>query len=106
MRMDAPTIFKMIAVNQAKQINFIVGEKMLKIDMRKIYNFYPIEPAPDPAKLPTSGDLYYECLECTEIVNSLPFIKSACSCGNLVGSEGKLIVKNPESVRVIRGKLR
>ena len=52
---------------------------MLKIDMRKIYNFYPVEPAPDPAKLPTSGDLYYECLECTEIVNSLPFIRSACS---------------------------
>lgn len=79
---------------------------MLKIDMRKIYNFYPVEPAPDPAKLPTSGDLYYECLECTEIVNSLPFIKSAYSCGNLVGGEGKLVVKNPESVRVIRGKLR
>ncbi|MBX3617991.1 hypothetical protein [Nitrosomonas sp.] len=79
---------------------------MLKIDMRKIYNFYPVEPVPDPAALPTSGDLYYECLDCTEIVNSLPFIKSACNCGNLVGSDGKLVVRNPESVRVVRGKLR
>ena len=28
---------------------------MLNIDMRKIYNFYPIEPTPDPAALPTGG---------------------------------------------------
>ena len=37
---------------------------MLNIDMRKIYNFYAVEPAPDPAALPTGGDLYYECLDC------------------------------------------
>ena len=33
---------------------------MLNIDMRKIYNFYPIEPAPDAANLPTGGDIYYD----------------------------------------------
>jgi len=79
---------------------------MLNIDMRKIYNFYPVEPAPDPASLPTGGDLYYECLACTVIVNSVPHIKSACTCGNLVGSGGKLKVQNPEQIRVVRGKLK
>jgi hypothetical protein len=58
---------------------------MLNIDMRKIYNFYPVEPAPNPAALPTGGDLYYECLDCLVIVNSVPHIKAACACGNLEG---------------------
>jgi hypothetical protein len=79
---------------------------MLNIDMRKIYNFYPIEPAPDPASLPTGGDLYYECLDCTVVVNSVPHIKAACACGNLVGGGGKLTIKNPVQVRVVRGKLK
>lgn len=79
---------------------------MLTIDMRKIYNFYPVEPAPDPAALPTGGDLYYECLECSAVVNSVPHIKAACGCGNLAGSGGKLTVANPARVRVVRGKLK
>ncbi len=54
---------------------------MLNIDLRKIYNFYPVEPAPDPAALPTGGDLYYECMDCLVIVNSVPHIKAACACG-------------------------
>jgi hypothetical protein len=80
--------------------------KMLNIDMRKIYNFYPIEPAPDAANLPTGGDIYYECADCQVVVNSVPFIKAACACGNLTGGGGKLTVKNPERVRVVRGKLK
>lgn len=79
---------------------------MAAVDMRKIYNFYPVEPAPDPAALPTGGDLYYECLECSQIVNSVPFIKSACDCGNLQGAGGKLAVQHPARVRVVRGKLK
>jgi hypothetical protein len=79
---------------------------MLNIDMRKIYNFYPIEPAPDAANLPTGGDIYYECLDCQVVVNSVPFIKAACACGNLTGGAGQLTVKNPERVRVVRGKLK
>lgn len=79
---------------------------MQSIDMRKIYNFYPVEPAPDAASLPSAGDLYYECTECLVIVNSVPYIKSACACGNLAGGGGKLEVKNPERVRVVRGKLK
>jgi len=58
---------------------------MLNIDLRKIYNFYPVEPAPDAANLPTGGDIYYECLDCTTVINSVPHIKSACPCGNLTG---------------------
>ena len=73
---------------------------MLNIDLRKIYNFYPVEPAPDPAALPTGGDVYYECLDCSVIVNSVPHIKAACACGNLEGGGGKMGVKNPARVRV------
>ena len=79
---------------------------MLTIDMRKIYNFHPIEPTPDPEALPTGGDIYYECLDCSVIVNSLPYIKSSCSCGNLEGSGGKLTVKNPAQIQVVRGSLK
>jgi hypothetical protein len=79
---------------------------MLNIDMRKIYNFHPVEPAPDGASLPSGGDLYYECMDCTVVVNSVPFIKAACSCGNLQGNAGTIDVKNPERVRVVRGKLK
>ena len=79
---------------------------MLNIDMRKIYHFYPIEPAPDPAGLPTGGDIYYECLDCSVVINSVPHIKALCVCGNLQGSGGVLKVTNPERVRVVRGKLK
>ena len=79
---------------------------MLNIDMRKIYNFYPVEPAPPAGELPTAGDIYYECLDCSVIVNSVPHIKSACACGNLQGSGGKLEVKDPVRVRAVRGKLK
>ena len=79
---------------------------MMNIDMRKIYNFYPVEPAPDPVDLPTGGDLYYECLDCTGIVSSVPRIQSACPCGNLSGNGGQLAVKDPMRVRVVRGKLK
>jgi hypothetical protein len=79
---------------------------MQTIDMRKIYNFRPVEPAPDSAALPTGGDLYYECLDCTMVVNSVPFIQAACTCGNLQGNAGSLDVKNPARVRVVRGKLK
>lgn len=79
---------------------------MLNIDMRKIYNFYPVEPGPSADALPTGGDLYYECLDCSVIVNSVPHIKSACACGNLQGAGGKLEVRDPARVRVVKGKLK
>ena len=79
---------------------------MLNIDMRKIYNFYPVDPAPDPAHLPTGGDIYYECFDCAGIVSSVPHVKAACSCGNLSGGAGKLSVRDATRVRVVRGKLK
>lgn len=79
---------------------------MLNIDMRKIYNFYPIEPKPDPSALPTGGDIYYECMDCMVIVNSVPFVKAACACGNLEGNGGKLTIKMPDRVNVVKGKLK
>lgn len=79
---------------------------MLNIDLRKIYNFYPVEPAPTPDSLPTGGDIYYECLDCTTVINSVPHIKSACPCGNLAGGGGSLTVSKPERVKVVKGKLK
>ncbi|MDR2690111.1 MAG: hypothetical protein LBB76_10195 [Azoarcus sp.] len=76
------------------------------IDMRKIYNFYPVEPAPSPDALPTGGNIYYECTECGQIVLSVPRIKTSCECGNLSGHGGKLTVKDPTKVRVVSGKLK
>ena len=51
---------------------------MLSIDLRKIYLFKPVEPAPDPAHSPGGGDLYYECLDCTAVLNSVAFVASLC----------------------------
>ncbi|MCX8145653.1 MAG: hypothetical protein N3C59_04895 [Azovibrio sp.] len=79
---------------------------MLNIDMRKIYNFYPVEPAPAADALPKAGDLYYECLDCTGIISSVPRIQSACTCGNLSGNGGETVIKDPSRVRVVRGKLK
>jgi len=79
---------------------------MLNIDIREIYNFYPVEPTPGPENLPTGGDLYYECTACTTIISSVPFSHSACSCNNLEGGNGKLAVKDPNNVRVMYGTLK
>ena len=79
---------------------------MLNNDLRKIYKFYPIEPAPAAGALPTGGDVYYECLDCTAIINSMPHIPSACVCGNLQGNGGKVEIKLEERVRAVKGKLK
>ena len=79
---------------------------MLQIDMRKIYNFYPVEPAPPADNLPTGGDLYYECTECKVIINSVPHIKSACTCGNLTGAGGEVKIGDTSKVKVVKGKLK
>lgn len=79
---------------------------MTNIDMRQIYNFYPIEPAPEPADSITGGDIYYECLDCSGVVSSLPFIKVACECGNLTGNSGSVVVQNVAQIRAVRGTLK
>jgi len=79
---------------------------MHKIDLRKIYTFHAVSPAPSPETLPVGGDIYYECLECRGIVSSVPRIRSVCDCGNLAGNEGVLQVGKPDRVCVVRGKLK
>jgi hypothetical protein len=79
---------------------------MSTVDMRKIYKFYPLDQKVDPEKLPTGGDLYYECQECNGIVSSVTFIKAACQCGNLDGNKGTVVVKDSARVTVVRGKLK
>lgn len=74
----------------------------MKIDLRTIYRFQPIE---HTGTLPSGGDVYYECA-CGDIVSSVSFIKASCSCGNLSGGQGSVIVQSPEKVKPLRGKLR
>ncbi|MCK9388078.1 MAG: hypothetical protein M0Q22_06765 [Sulfuritalea sp.] len=74
----------------------------MKIDLRSIYRFHPIEGADG---LPSGGDVYYEC-ECGDIVSSVSFVKAACKCGNVAGGHGSVTTQSPEKVKPLRGKLR
>jgi len=77
----------------------------MKIDLRKIYRFEAIS-HPTDTPLPTGGDIYYECTECTHVVSSVPHIVSRCECGNLEGKQGKVEVKDAAKVKPVRGKLK
>ncbi|GAB2181034.1 hypothetical protein DLREEDagrD3_12570 [Denitratisoma sp. agr-D3] len=77
----------------------------MKLDLRKIYRFDTID-RNDDGSLPSGGDIYYECTECTVIVSSVSHLKAACECGNLDGGQGKTTVRSPEKVNPLRGKLR
>ena len=77
----------------------------MKIDLRKIYRFEAIN-HPADAPLPTGGDIYYECTECTHVVSSVPHIVAKCECGNLHGKGGKVDIKDAGKVKPVRGKLR
>ena len=79
---------------------------MLNLDLRKIYKFVPVTPAPDSAKLPVGAMYYYECQDCEGIVSSVPLVASKCPCGNLCGNGGKLEVRDPARLRVMTGKLK
>lgn len=77
----------------------------MKIDLRKIYRFEAMNhPAGEP--LPTGGDVYYECTECTQVVSSVPHIVAHCECGNLSGKGGKVDIKDAGKVKPVRGKLK
>ena len=77
----------------------------MKIDLRKIYRFEAINlPAGTP--LPTGGDIYYECIECTQVVSSVPHIVAKCECGNLDGKGGMVDIKDSAKVKPVRGKLK
>jgi len=77
----------------------------MKIDLRKIYRFEAMAHQADAA-LPTGGDIYYECTECTHVVSSVPHIVAHCECGNLHGKGGKVDIKDPTKVKPVRGKLK
>ena len=79
---------------------------MFSVDLRKMYLFSSLEPAPDSKHLPAAGDIYYECLDCTMVLSSAPHIKCHCNCGNLTGGAGKTKVAHPERVRIVKGKLK
>lgn len=77
----------------------------MKIDLRKIYRFEAINHAAD-APLPSGGDIYYECTDCTHVVSSVPHIAAKCECGNLDGKGGTVAVKDAAKVKPVRGKLK
>ena len=77
----------------------------MKLDMRKIYRFEPLELTP-AEPLPSGGSVYYECAECREVVNSVPHILVKCECGNLEGNGGKITMKDPQKVTPMRGILK
>ena len=77
----------------------------MKLDMRKIYRFEPVARM-ETGELPTGGDIYYECTQCSDIVSSVSFLKAECGCGNLSGAGGSTTVLKPEIVTPLRGKLR
>lgn len=78
----------------------------MQIDLRKIYRFTEVSPPPGPDALPAGASYYYECQDCTVIVNSVPHVQVACACGNLQGSGGALTVQKPDRVKVFTGKLK
>ena len=49
----------------------------MKLDMRKIYRFDPLDAAAD-APLPSGSGVFYECAECKEVVSSVPHILVKC----------------------------
>jgi hypothetical protein len=77
----------------------------MKLDLRKIYRFDPIERAADN-ELPKGGDIYWECTECSVVVSSVSHLPANCECGNLSGGQGEVSVKIPSKVTPLKGKLR
>ena len=77
----------------------------MKLDMRKIYRFDPLDAAAD-APLPSGSGVFYECAECKEVVSSVPHILVKCDCGNLEGQGGTLNVKDPSKVTPVKGTLK
>lgn len=77
----------------------------MKIDLRKIYRFDPIERSAD-GSLPKGGNVYYECSECKEIIASVSHIKTACTCGNITGGSETSVIKDPSKVTPLRGVLK
>jgi hypothetical protein len=77
----------------------------MKLDLRKIYRFAPIDRDAGGA-LPKGGDVYYECGSCKDVVSSVSHIAAICGCGNLNGGGGQIEVKQPDQVTPLRGKLK
>lgn len=77
----------------------------MKLDLRKIYRFDPVA-RPDDGSLPTGGDIYYECSECSQVVSSVSHLKAQCDCGNLEAGSGTCVIKSPDKVNPLRGKLK
>lgn len=78
----------------------------MKIDLRKIYRFTPMDDYKAGDSLPSGGDIYYECLLCNGVISSVPRIPSDCGCGNLSGNGGSATIKQADKVNPVRGKLK
>lgn len=75
----------------------------VKFDLRAIYSFYPLG-APE-GELPAGAQVYYEC-HCGDVISSVSFIKTACSCGNVQGDKGATQVADAAKVKPVKGVLK
>ena len=50
----------------------------MKIDLRKIYRFTPMDHAAGTA-LPSGGDIYYECTVCNGVITPGMPLETSCS---------------------------
>ena len=77
----------------------------MKLDLRKIYRFEKVPHEAD-APLPTGGDVFYECVECGQVISSVPYTPAVCECENLNGNKGVVTVRDSNKVKVVRGRLK
>ncbi len=78
----------------------------MKVDLRKIYRFEPLPAPTEGSALPSGGDVFYECLQCNQVVSSVPFTPAECECGNLKGDKGAISIGDAAKIRPVRGKLK
>lgn len=77
----------------------------MKLDLRKIYRFEAVK-HDDATPLPTGGDVFYECVDCSNVISSVPYTPAACECGNLSGNKGEITVRDSAKVKPVRGRLK
>ena len=56
------------------------------------------------ADVPKNGDIFYRCMECGEVIPSIPADNIGCKCGNVFIDKDcwRLIVVNLSKLEVVR----
>lgn len=51
---------------------------------------------------PFAPNLFYECLECNELIHSVSKYGDACSCNNIILDVGRLIVRDDTKIKLLK----